>query len=325
MNHNGSVDAAIELIDVAVAAKADAVKFQTFDPDVLVSTGAPKAKYQARLTGSSESQHAMLKGLSLQRDAYRQLKRYAVEKGILFISTPFEERSAALLSELDLPLFKIPSGEITNLPFLGYVAGLGKPMIISTGMSTLGEVDTAVRCVRESGNRDIVLLHCVSSYPTPAGDVNLRAMGTLSTAFRVPVGYSDHTLGLEIAFAAVALGACVIEKHFTLDKKMVGPDHQASLEPQELSELVRGIRRVEVALGTGHKQPVQSEADTAAVARKSLVAACDIPEGAILEESMLAVKRPGTGLAPTAKAYVVGRRVRLAVSKDEVFTLDMFL
>ncbi len=323
VNHNGSVDTALKLIDVAVAARADSVKFQTFDPDSLVSIGAPKAEYQARLTDSEESQHSMLKGLALEAHAYRQLKDYSDERGILFISTPFEERSAALLGQLDLPMFKIPSGEITNIPFLRTVARLGKPMIISTGMSTLGEVEAAVGCVQECGTQDIILLHCVSSYPAPDSDVNLRAMETLSSAFGVPVGYSDHTLGIEIALAAVALGACIIEKHFTLDRTMVGPDHQASLEPQELSDLVTGIRRVEAALGDGRKRPVRSEANTAAVARKSLVAACNIAEGAVLEEGMLAVKRPGTGLAPMAKEYIVGRRVRVALAKDEVLTLDM--
>ena len=325
VNHNGSLDTAMDLVDVSAAAKADAVKFQTFDPDALVIIGAPKARYQAEQTGDSQSQHAMLKGLSLPKSAYAELKRRAQKKGILFISTPFEEQSAAFLNELDVPLFKIPSGEITNLPFLGHVAGFGKPMIISTGMSTLSEVDTAVRCVRQAGNRDLILLHCVSSYPAPAADINLRAMNTLCVAFGVPVGYSDHILGLEIAFAAVALGASVIEKHFTLDRSMLGPDHQASLEPDELTELVAGTRRVEDALGTGYKQPAESEADTASVARKSLVAACDIPEAAVLLESMLAIKRPGTGLPPAVKPFLVGRRARYAIAKDEVFTLEMLL
>ncbi len=224
------------------------------------------------------------------------------------MSTPFDEDSADLLQQMDVPIFKVPSGEITNLDFIRHIAQKGKPLLVSTGMAYLGEVETAVRTIEQAGNENIVLLHCVSKYPADPSDANLRAMSLMSEAFDVPVGYSDHTLGIEVALAAVALGACVIEKHFTLDRTMPGPDHKASLEPHELAAMVRGIRTVERALGSGRKQPAASEAGIAAVARRSLVAATDIDAGTRLTEEMIAVKRPGTGLAPSFKSIFVGRR-----------------
>jgi len=241
------------------------------------------------------------------------------------MSTPFDEESADFLADLGVAVFKIPSGEITNLPFLRHVACRGKPMIVSTGMSYLGEVETAVRTIEEAGNYDFVLLHCVSNYPADPADVNLRAMQTMATAFGVPVGYSDHTLGIEVAIAAVALGACVIEKHFTLDRSLPGPDHRASLEPDELAVLVRGIRTVEAALGQGRKEPAASEANTAAVARRSLVAARDIPAGTVLTEEMLAIKRPGTGLPPAMLGHTLGRRTRVNMPAGTIIDLGMLL
>ena len=323
VNHNGNLDLARRLIDMAAEAGADAVKFQTFRAERLVTPGAPKAQYQMATTDPSESQFAMLKELELSEQAHRNLMACCAERGILFMSTPFDEGSADLLENLGVAVFKVPSGEITNLSFLDHVARKGKPMIVSTGMASLGEVEAAVAALRGAGNERFVLLHCVSSYPAAPADANLRAMKTLARAFGVPVGYSDHTPGIEVALAAVALGACVIEKHFTLDRTLPGPDHKASLEPGELMALVRGIRTVEQALGHGRKEPAPSEAGTAVVARKSLVAARDLPAGVALTDDMIAVKRPGTGLPPAMLSEVAGRTLRTSVSAGTVLTLDM--
>ena len=323
VNHNGSLEMARQLVDAAARAGADAVKFQTFKAEKVVSPQAPKAAYQLQTTGASESQLDMVKRLELPFDAFRELYVYCQDKGIRFMSTPFDEESVDFLAELGVAVFKIPSGEITNLPFLAHVAHKGKPMIVSTGMSYLGEVEAAVRTIEEVGNRDFVLLHCVSNYPANPADVNLRAMHTLAAAFGVPVGYSDHTLGIEVAIAAVALGACVIEKHFTLDRSLPGPDHRASLEPDELAALVRGIRTVEAALGHGRKEPAASEANTTVVARRSLVAARDIPAGTVLTEEMIAIKRPGTGLPPAMRPYLIGRTARITILAGTLLTLEM--
>jgi sialic acid synthase SpsE len=239
------------------------------------------------------------------------------------MSTPFDEESADFLETLDVPVFKIPSGEITNLPFLAHVARKNRPIILSTGMSFLGEVETAVKTITAAGNRRLALLHCVSNYPADPADTNLRVMGTLSAAFQFPVGYSDHTPGIEISLAATALGACIIEKHFTLDRSMPGPDHQASLEPSELNALVAGVRMVEKSLGHGRKEPAASEANTAAVARKSLVASHDIPAETLLTEEMITIKRPGTGLPPSLRSFAVGRRARTAIPEGALITLEM--
>jgi N,N'-diacetyllegionaminate synthase len=239
------------------------------------------------------------------------------------MSTPFDEASVDLLDSLGVPLFKVGSGEITNWPFLETIARKGKPFILSTGMSYLSEVDEAVRVMHNAGNDQLVLLHCVSNYPADPADANLRVLQTMASAFQVPVGYSDHTIGNEVALAAVALGACVIEKHFTLDKNLPGPDHRASAEPGELAMLVRGIRVVEAALGHGSKRPAASEANTAAVARRSLVAARDIAAGTVLTEEMIAIKRPGTGLPPAMRPYLVGRTARTAIPADTILTLEM--
>jgi N,N'-diacetyllegionaminate synthase len=323
VNHNGDLDTALRLIDAAVSAGADAVKFQTFKAERLISYGAPKARYQLRTTARDESHLDMVRRLELSVQEHRELVSHCNARDILFLSSPFDEGSADLLQQLGVAAFKIPSGEITNLEFVEYVASKGKPMLVSTGMSWLGEVEAAVRAVARTGNENLVLLHCVSSYPAEAGDANLRAMHTMSRAFQVPVGYSDHTLGIEVPLAATALGACVIEKHFTLDRAMPGPDHSASLEPDRLTELVRGIRIVEQALGHGRKEPAECEADTAAVARRSLVATCDILAGTVLSGTMIAAKRPGTGIAPQLKSVLVGRRALIDIAAETVLTWEM--
>jgi N-acetylneuraminate synthase len=312
-----------QLIDVAVQAGADAVKFQTFKAERLVTPDAPKADYQLKTTTKTESQYDMLHRLELSPEAHQEMMAHCRKQDILFISTPFDAESANLLNSLGIAAFKISSSEITNLPFLTHVARMNKPMIVSTGMSYLGEVETCVQVIEEAGNHDLVLLHCVSNYPANPADANLRAMQTLAAAFGVPVGYSDHTLGSAVALAAVALGACVLEKHLTLDRSLPGPDHQASLEPEELTALVSGVRTVEAALGHGRKEPAASESGTAAVARKSLVAARDIPVGTILTEELIAIKRPGTGLPPAMRPYLVGRTVRAAIPAGTLLTLEI--
>lgn len=323
VNHDGSVETARRLVDAAAAAGADAVKFQTFKADRLVTASAPKAAYQTASTPADEGQHAMLRRLELSADAHRALVAACRERNIAFMSTPFDEDSADLLAELGVPAFKIGSGELTNLPFLVHVAKKGRPLIVSTGMATLSEVEAALHAVAEARNGQVVLLHCVSNYPADPADVNLRAMATMTRAFGVPVGYSDHTTGLEIAIAAVALGACVIEKHFTHDRTAPGPDHRASLEPAELAALVRGIRATEASLGHGRKEPAPSEAATALVARRSLVVAKAVRAGTVLTEDLIAIKRPGTGLPPAMRHWVIGRRVAKDLAADTVLTLDM--
>ena len=323
VNHNGRLDLARRLVKKAKQAGADAVKFQTFKAEKLVTLSAPKAEYQRHNTGSVESQFEMLRRLELSPKAHRVVLALCGRSGVLFLSSPFDEHSADFLDSLGVAAFKIPSGEITNLPFLVHVACMGKPMIISTGMATLGEVETAVNAVWKAGNHDVILLHCVSNYPADPADINLRAMQTLETAFGIPVGFSDHTPGVEVSLAAVALGACVVEKHFTLDRSLPGPDHQSSLEPGELTALVDGIRLVEAALGHGRKEPAASEANTASAARKSLVAACDIPAGVTLTETMIAIKRPGTGLPPAMRQYLIGRVARTMISAGTLLTLDV--
>jgi N-acetylneuraminate synthase len=323
VNHNGDVELARRLVDVAVEAGADAVKFQTFRAEQLVTPDAPKANYQLQATSGAESQFEMLRRLELSPEAHRELFKYCRQRGILFMSAPFDEECADFLEDLGMLVYKIPSGEITNLPFLAHVARKGKPIIVSTGMSTMDEVKVAVRTIEKAGNKNFVLLHCVSAYPANPADANLQAMHTMSTEFNVPVGYSDHTPGIEVALAAVALGACVIEKHITLDRSLPGPDHQASLEPDELGVLVRGVRSVEKALGHGRKEPAPSEADIAAVARKSLVAARDIPPGTVLAEDDVAIKRPGTGLSPALRHRLVGRTARTDIAAGTVLTWEL--
>jgi N,N'-diacetyllegionaminate synthase len=324
VNHNGDLRMARQLIDVAVEAGSDAVKFQTFTAGKVVSFRAPKAAYQLQTTDQAESQYEMLRKLELSFQAHRELKRYCQERDILFMSTPFDEDSADFLESLDVEVFKISSGEITNFPLLQHIAAKQKPIILSTGMSTLVEVGQAVQTIQAAGNDQVVLLQCVSNYPADPRDVNLSAMKTMATAFQVPVGYSDHTPGIEVALAAVALGACVIEKHFTLDRALPGPDHLASIEPDELKALIRGIRTVESALGHGRKEPAASEANTRAIARRSLVAVCDLPAGTKLSLEHIAIRRPGTGLPPAMRPYLVGLRLREAVTAGTLFSMEMF-
>ena len=323
VNHNGSLDMARRLVDLAVDAGADAIKFQTFRAERLVTRLAPKAAYQRRNTGDEESQYEMLARLELPAAAYKLLFNHCQSRNIAFMSTPFDEESADLLDGLNVPAMKIGSGEITNHHLLEWVARKKRPIILSTGMANLTEVGEAVHTIRSTGNAHIVLLHCVSNYPADAKDANLRAMRTLSVAFGLPVGFSDHTSGIEVGLAAVALGACVIEKHLTADRSLPGPDHRASLEPRAFRELVRGIRTVEASLGHGRKEPSASELDIAKVARRSVVAAEDIPEGTVLTPRMLAVRRPGTGIAPRWFDMIVGRRTRVAVQCGVPLTLEM--
>jgi len=309
VNHNGDLALAHKLIDAAVDARADAVKFQTFLPERLVSSLGGKAAYQKTTTGADESQLEMLRRLSFAAKDFAELKWYCEARRITFLSTPFEDESVDLLERLDVPAFKLSSGEITYLSFLRYVAAKGRPIILSTGMSTLVEVERGVAVIRDARCTDLALLHCVSAYPAEAGECNLRAMQTLSDAFQVPVGFSDHTLGKAVPISAAALGAHVIEKHLTLDRNLPGPDHRASLQPDEFATMVADIRMVQLALGDGIKRPQPSEADSARAARKSLVATRDLAPGTVLAADMIEILRPGTGIAPEFRNAVQGRRV----------------
>jgi N,N'-diacetyllegionaminate synthase len=324
VNHNGDLAMARALIDVAVEAGADAVKFQTFHADLLATADAPKAEYQLQTTGDGESQLEMLRRLELTSEAHRELQFHCHERGIIFLSTPFDEAAVDLLDELGVPAFKISSGDLTNSPLLEHVAQKGKPVILSTGMAELSEVIEAVSVLNAAGCENPVLLHCVSNYPADPADVNLRAMQTMRAAFDVPVGFSDHTTGIDISLAAVALGACVIEKHFTLGRTLPGPDHRASLEPAELRQLIQAIRRVETALGDGRKMPTASELETAKIARRSLIAAVDISAGATLVREMIALRRPGTGLAPSTLETLLGQHALRDISAGTVLNLEMF-
>ncbi len=323
VNHNGDLDIARRLIDAAAEAGADAVKFQTFRTEALVSESAPKAQYQRETTGEAESQRAMLAKLELSAEAHASLRAQAIRRGLVFFSTPFDEAIADLLSDLGVELLKVPSGEVTNLPLLRHLAAKGRPILVSTGMCTLDEVATAVEAIRAAGDPPMALLHCVSAYPAPVEDTNLRAMDTLRQRFGRPVGLSDHSLGIEIALAAVARGAALLEKHLTLDHSLPGPDHRASLTPAEFAALVRGVRAVEAALGDGDKRPMPSELDTRAVARRSLVAARALPAGHRLQRTDVAIKRPGTGIAPAELDRVMGRTLARGVAADELLDWSM--
>lgn len=325
VNHNGDVKLAMELIDIAVKAGADAVKFQTFKAEKVVSLSSPKADYQLQTTDVAESQYAMLKRLELTSQMHRDLFVYCEDREIIFLSTPFDEESADFLESLGVLAFKVSSGEITNLPLLDHIAAKKKPMILSTGMSSLLDVAQAVKVIQEAGNQELVLLHCVSNYPAEPKDVNLRAMETMATAFQLPVGYSDHTPGIEVALAAVARGACVVEKHFTLNRDMPGPDHKASIEPEELNALIKGIRIVASALGDGRKEPALSESNTASVARRSIVAVRNLKAGKKLAIEDIAIRRPGTGLPPAMVSFVVGLTIKMDVPAGAVLTKEVFL
>jgi N,N'-diacetyllegionaminate synthase len=323
VNHNGRIGLAKRMIDVAVKAGADAIKFQTFIPEKIVSRKAPKAEYQKKTTDKKESQLQMLKKLVLDADTHRELVDYCRKKGIMFLSTPFDLESIDLLNDLGLEIFKIPSGEITNLPYLRKIGSLRKKIIMSTGMADMTEIGKAMQILVEAGasKRNITLLHCNTEYPTPMKDVNLSAMLTMKEAFGVKVGYSDHTLGIEVPVAAVALGAEVVEKHFTLDQTMKGPDHKASLEPKELEMMVRAIRNVEIAFGNGTKKPSPSEIKNRAVARKSVVASREIKKGDVFTEKNITSKRPGTGISPMKWHDVIGRKAKRNFKADEFIVL----
>lgn len=321
VNHNGSFALAKEMVDAAAEAGADCVKFQTFTPENLVSKYAEKAEYQKKNTGSTESQLGMLKKLTLAENEYRELSNYAVEKGIDFCSTAFDEDSIRFVHELQCKFWKIPSGEITNMPYLIQIARYGEPIIMSTGMSTLKEVEAAVKVIQKYSDKPLILLHCNTEYPTPFEDVNLLAMKQLAQRFNCEAGYSDHTAGIEIPVAAVALGAKVIEKHFTMDRTMEGPDHKASLEPNELREMVKAIRNVEAALGKGEKTVQESERKNLVVVRKSIVAKTDILKGELLTEHNLTTKRPGNGISPMRWEEVLGTRAVKDFRVDELIEL----
>ena len=320
VNHNGSLELAKKLIDVAVEAGVDAVKFQTFKTENLVSKDAVKAVYQKETTEAKESQFDMLKKLELDVQSHHELISYCQLKNIMFLSTPFDHDSIKLLNELGLEIFKIPSGEITNLPYLREIGGLSKEIILSTGMADMGEIEDALDVLVEAGTlkEKITVLHANTMYPTPMEDVNLRAMVTIGNTFDVAYGYSDHTLGIEVDIAAVALGASCIEKHFTLDNTMEGPDHKASLEPSELIAMVKGIRNIELALGSSIKKPSPSERPNMEIGRKSIIAIKCIEVGEYFTEENIAIKRPGTGMSPMQWDEVLGTVSTKNYSKDEL-------
>lgn len=324
VNHNGSMQIAKKLVDKAAEAGVDIIKFQTFKSEKLVSKAAKQAEYQQRNIGKGdEGQLAMLKKLELSVESHHELIRYCKERNIRFWSTAFDMESIDFLHSLNMGLWKIPSGEITNYPYLRKIAQYHEPVILSTGMCELSDVEAAVKVLLEFGvqKEHITILHCNTEYPTPFQDVNLKAMLEIGEKFGVKIGYSDHTKGIEVPIAAVALGATVIEKHFTLDKNMEGPDHKASLEPEELKAMVTAIRHIELALGTGHKTISDSERKNIEVARKSIVAACPIKKGEILTEENLTVKRPGTGISPMRWNEVLGTVASRDYSEEEMIVL----
>ena len=321
VNHNGSLEMAMQMVDVAVAAGADAVKFQTFKAEKIIAINAPKAGYQKETTGKDESQLEMVKKLEFDETAHTKLYQYCRHKGIQFLSTPFDLESIDLLDRLGLEIFKIPSGEITNLPYLRKLGALKKRLILSTGMTDLGEIEDALDVLAETGTPkgNITVLHCNTEYPTPFEDVNLRAMLTIRNAFPgISVGYSDHTNGIEVPIAAVAMGATIIEKHFTLNRNLPGPDHRASLEPHELTAMISCIRNIEKALGTGIKKPSPSELKNKPIVRKSIVAASPIKEGETFTEMNITVKRPGTGMSPMRWDEIIGRKAAKPYRRDEL-------
>ncbi len=323
VNHNGDIALAKKLIDAAADAGVDLVKFQTFSADRLATREAKKADYQSVTTGSAETQHQMLSRLELSANMHHELIAYCATRNIGFFSTGFDIESVDFLISLDINHFKIPSGEITNLPYLRHIGQFSKDIIISTGMSTLGDIEAAIDVLEQAGTARslITVLHCTTEYPTPMAEVNLRAMQSIKAAFGVAVGYSDHTAGIEVAIAAVAMGATVIEKHFTLDKNLPGPDHKASLEPDELKAMVAVIRNIEIALGDGIKRLTPSEARNKPVARKSLVASKSIKAGEVLSAENITTKRPGTGISPMNWDAVLGRKAVRNFAVDDLIEL----
>ena len=322
VNHNGSLELAKRLVDAASDAKCDAVKFQTFKADKLVSVNAEKAEYQKETTGSDESQLDMIRKLELSEEDHYVLKKYCEEKGILFLSSAFDEESLTFLESMDMPLYKIPSGEITNLKLLRQIGSYHKRVIMSCGMCEMDEIHKAYDTLMESGATEVAILHCNTQYPTPFEDVNLNVMKTLSDEFHTSIGYSDHTVGIEVPIAAVALGAEIIEKHFTLDKNMEGPDHRASLNPEELKAMVDGIRHIEKALGSYEKKVSDSERANRDIARKSLVAACSIKKGETFTEANLTMKRPGNGISSSKYEDMLGKKAKHDYEVDALLCLD---
>lgn len=317
VNHNGSIDLAKQMIEVAKGCGADIVKFQTFNVDAITSKSAEMAQYQKENLGEEKSQKEMLSSLALSHSDFKELAEYCNKIGIKFLSTPFDIESVRFLNDLQ-DMWKIPSGEITNYPYLVEIARTKKKIILSTGMSTIEEVDDALKVLRENGSGDVVLLHCTTDYPAPIDTVNLEAMLALRERFDCPVGYSDHTKGIEVSIAAVAMGATVIEKHFTLDKTMSGPDHKASLEPNELKELIAAIRNVEKARGIREKKPTESEVRNRSVVRKSIVALKPIRKGEIFSTDNLTTKRPGTGISPMKWNEIIGTIADRDYKEDEL-------
>jgi N,N'-diacetyllegionaminate synthase len=320
VNHNGSIELAKKMVDAAKESCVDAVKFQTFKAERVVSKKAEKAQYQKDATNESESQFEMLRKLELDVKAHKELIAYCEKKSIMFLSTPFDHDSIDLLHDLGLEIFKIPSGEITNLPYLRHIGSLGKKVVLSTGMSNLKEVGDALNILINAGTSkdNITVLHANTMYPTPIEDVNLNAMSTIQKEFGVSIGYSDHTLGIEVDIAAVAMGASVIEKHFTLNKKMDGPDHKASLEPNELKSMVLAIRNIEKALGSFEKKPSPSESINIDIARKSIVSKQDIKKGEALSEENITTKRPGNGISPMEWDSVIGKNANKDYQMDDL-------
>lgn len=327
VNHNGNLKLAKKLIDAAAEAGADAVKFQTFNPDTLTTKNAAKADYQAKnekKVKNEESQYDMLKRLILPREWHKELKAYTESRGLVFLSTPFSLDDAIFLRKLGMKAIKVGSTDTENIPYLAEIAKWDLPMILSTGMSALPEIKEAVRIIQKAGNKKLIVLHCTTNYPTPYEEVNLRAITTLQKELKdISIGFSEHTIGIEVAIASVALGARVIEKHFTLDRNLPGPDHLASLEPRELKQLISSIRHVEAAMGTGRKIPFASEKKIAEIARKSLVAARDIPAGKKLTAADIAIKRPGTGIKPKYLEKIIGKKSKINLSKDEILNWEI--
>ena len=320
VNHNGNFELAIQLIDIAKNAGVDAIKFQTAVPELVMTSNAKKAQYQEKLTGKNETQLEMAKKIHLPLEDYKKLNNYCYEKKIQFLSTPFDYKSIECLENLDMPIYKIPSGEITHLPYLRQIAKKQKPIIMSTGMATIDEIKDAITILLSNGltKNQISLLHCTTEYPCPFNEVNLNAIKTIKETFNVPVGYSDHTEGISISLAAVAMGATIIEKHFTLDKTLPGPDHKASLAPNELKELVQGIRQIEKAMGNGIKKPSKAERKNINVARKSIVAKENIQKGEIFSEKNLICKRPGDGLSAIKWDSIIGLKSTRTYEKDNI-------
>ena len=318
VNHNGSLELAKKMADVAKEAGADIVKYQTAVPELVISTFAEKADYQKAQTGEEESQLDMVRKIHFDFAGHKELKEYCDEIGIMYLSTPFDLDSIDFLESIDMPVYKIPSGEITNLPYLEKIAKIGKPVILSTGMSTIEEIGNALGVLNANSTPQVTVLHCNTEYPTPMHDANVRAMLDIFRNFGVPVGFSDHTLGMAAPLAAVALGAVVVEKHFTLDKNMDGPDHKASMSPEELKELIKTIRETELALGDGQKKVTESEAKNINIARKSIVAIKPIKKGELLTEENLYVKRPGGGISPMKWHEVLGTQAVRDFAPDEL-------